>query len=502
MELFKLNQGPWTLLFEGEFQQMPLSIYINPDKIILVLIFDMGKNKPKGAVTQVHYPFVAQGNLENILEGLPHTVSVLARHEPNETSKFLLVGSSPNYLDWKEEKFQKGFAKMLKEVQITAKTVEDFAKGFEIKMKSVAEVGGEVENTFFMEPVLIPALAAKMPKEKIKAKAEEIVASGNLPFGLDKANNLVEEPFSLFKTTLVSDGTQENRNHTMQVLAENTLLAGAALTLFEWAEEFDGLSQPTDKTKELAKEKISFEPVGFPVKHFHPKKDIFVDVNMINPVGLMQLFGVADEELIKFFQKKMTEKEFKSMNELIKSVKGSQPAAGMNQYQINKLVRILELMQSIYPELFDGQNPVEEIAKHWVKNIGRAGIIHLKDLDERASLMLLHTLIKGILIKQRESGQGKNLKAMVLLPQAEKVLGQKQEALLAQEIIDFLTELESYGVGFILESPHPIDIKKDLTEKVNTHLTMLRGLDTAVKIKGARGFRMKIRLALSRSALA
>ena len=157
-ELFKLNHGPWKKLFEGEIQEMPVELYTNPAKYILVVIYDLGKKKVNGAVVQLHHPFLAKGSLEMLIETIPKNCLVLEKRELGETVKWLLISSPTHYLRWKETSFQKEFDQVFKEMKTYAKTVKEHARGFEVRLNPLKDCSHELQSVFFNEPIVIPGL--------------------------------------------------------------------------------------------------------------------------------------------------------------------------------------------------------------------------------------------------------------------------------------------------------------------------------------------------------
>lgn len=500
-ELFKLNDGPWKKLFEGEFQGMPVELYKNPDNFLLVLIFELGKKKVKGAVVQLHYPFQAKGSLEALAESVPKDLLVLEKKEKRQTAKWLLISSPAEYWKWKEAGFQKDFAKRLKEMKNYAKTVKEHAKGYAVGLKPLKECTREVRSAFFNEPVLVPALAGKLPKEEKKKELGKEVVEEEVVLGKDKGEKIVSESMAEFSETLVEDGREDDRKHVLHVLAENALLSRLALTVLDWEDDFQGLAVSSKRLEGLKEAGIEVEPVGFPVKHFYAFKELKVDVNLLGGTALTTLFGVGNEQVAGLIREKMKLKRYAGFPELIEEVKKEKASDKINQFEINKAARVLQLIDRRYPGLFGANNPIGAVSSVWMKGMGQAGIVHLEDLpDRRSRLMLVHSLLKGLKEHYEDQGASRQLKALLVMPKAERLVGLEKQSVLQQEMVKALKDFNEWGLGFVLESEHAVDLDEELVEQAKAKVSLVKGLDAAVSLEGKKRLRLEIRPTLSTSS--
>ena len=500
-QLFKLNDGPWKKLFEGDFQGMPVELYRNPDNFLLVVIYDQGKKKVNGAVVQLHYPFLGKGSLEALIESVPKELLLFEKRLKGQTVKWLLISSQAEYLKWKEASFQKEFAKQLKEMKNYAKTMKGHAKGYSVGLKPLNECTREVQATFFNEPILVPALAGKLPKEEKKKALGGKAIDEDIILGKDKADKVISENMTDFSETLVEDGKEGDRKHVLHVLAESALLSHLALTILDWEDDFQGLATSTKRLKELKEAGIDVEPIGFPVKHFYPFKELKVDINLLGGTALTTLFGVGNERVVGLIREKLRMKNYSGFPELIEEVKKEKASEKVNQYEIFKAARVLQLIDQRYPDLFGANNPTGDVSSLWMKGMGRAGIVHLDQMpDRRSRLMLIHSLLKGVKEYYEDKGVSRELKALVVIPQAEKLVGLEKQTVLQQEMVKTLKELNEFGVGFILETNHAIELDEEITDQAKSVVSLVKGLDAAVRIEGKKRLRLEIRPTLSTSA--
>src|SRR3989338_7107830 len=129
-------------------------------------------------------------------------------------------------------------------------------------------------------------------------------------------------------------------------------------------------------------------------------------------------------------------------------IKQSKTTTDINQYQINKIARVLALVKQTYGEVFGSANPIDEISKVWLKSMGRTGIINLKTIqDEKVKLMLVHSIIKGIVESYKAQGKARAVKAMIVIPNSVGLIGKENSLVLQNEIKELLIEGAQYGVG-------------------------------------------------------
>lgn len=497
MELFKISEGPWKKLFEGKFQENDVEIYINPESIILVLIYEKEKDKVTGAIAELFKIFYSIGEAESFVETLPREVIVLTKHSPKETLKFLLLGSTPSYVKWGEKEFVGEVDRLLTRLKTSSNMIKDVSKAYELTLQELAESTDTVREAFFTQPLLVPLVSTYAhPAEE--GMAAPPISKGEIILGLTKEKRQVVEPLSLFAKTIVSGGDEKNRLHLLHLLVESALLSNVAVVLFDWEQQFSGLGEASKDLENLQKYKVDAEPIGFPVNHFRLFDQIVVDLNVINPKGLTELFGTGENVVNNLIISTLQKNKVAGITDLIEKIKAIKPSDAPTAFEINKAVRILALMNLRYPRLFIGENNIGEISKNWLKAIGRAGIINLKDMDNRAGLLITHNIIKGMLLHYKSKGKSSSLKTMIVLPDAKKVILGESTSILSKEIVTCLDALATYGVGYVIGAEKLIDIAGELTKKAEAKINIVAGNDVGINLKDRKSYRVFVRPGLSR----
>src|SRR3989344_3843352 len=206
MELFKIGDGPWERMYEGNSQGSEIEIYSNPEGMLLVLIYDKEKNKVVGAVVEIFKVFYSQGDAEHFVETLPRKITVINKHEgEKQDNKFLLLASEPSYVTWKEKAMLDETEKLLKKLKASATLIKDISKAYDINLTELGSSSEKVKGIFFAEPLLVPLATESARKEATVVSGEDIlpksITKGELILGLTKEKQKIVEPLALFSKT-------------------------------------------------------------------------------------------------------------------------------------------------------------------------------------------------------------------------------------------------------------------------------------------------------------
>ncbi len=496
MELFKISDGPWETLFDGSFQrEHEVAVYSNDKSTILVLIFEKHGKTVDGAVAELYKVFYATGELESFVESLPRELLLLTKHNEKETLKFLLLGSGPTYIEWKEEQVIQEIDRLLTKIDTSSQILADVTKAYDISVEELYKAKAGVKKSFFSMPLLIPILSTNYHSEE-KLAADVPVSFHEFIVGLTRQKSKVVEPITLFSKTLVMNGSKEERHHALQLLTEGYLLSGAPVVVFDLENNFKGLKFPTTKIDELKRYEIESEPIGFPVRVFLPVTDIKIDMNKTDPFGFAEVFGFAKSKSVEILAASIMKSNISGINELIRKIKGLS-GSEFSEYEVNRTIRILLLIGKSHPNLFEGTNSVEEIATRKVKSLGRGSILDLSGIDEKTRMVLAHNILSQLLeyFKGKEKQQG--LKTVVVIPDAKVLLDEKISPSLSKDISSILTQFEKNGVGYVLSNESELDFPQTIVQNSEAQISFIQQNDCAVQLKGRKGYRVLLRPTLS-----
>ncbi len=497
-ELFKLRSGPWLRVFEGAVHGSEVEIYYNQKSVFMVAVYDKEDEKVTGVVVGFYKVFSAKGDTEAFVDTLPRELLFFSKHDKVETTKFLAVASPTSYISWEEEEFQTETDRLMLKVSNSSDMIKDVSKAYDLKLTEYEETPKSVKETFFSQPLFMSMLATRSTEsgKKVSWKEMEKTTPGEVLLGLIKESQKVTgEPLSLLMSTIVSQGMEEDRMHAMQVLMEGALLANTPCIIFDWNKRFEGLGFPKKDISEFEHSKMDIEPIGFPLKFFAVGVQVQANIQAVNPTGLMQLFGAGEGTPAKILETALG-KGFRSTEEVKQQILKTPATPELSSYEIHKAARILGVIEQRYPRLFDGENDMDDLAKHWVRAIGRASIIDLSYCDARQAAILVSSLAKEIMLFHEKKGKEKTPKAVLFMPEVQKLLEYSNTSTV-QELFQTLPKLREIGIGFAASIPREIDLEKGFVEKAGAHIAIVQGNDVGVKIESRSQYRCILRPTLS-----
>ncbi len=492
---FSLSHGPWHVLFEGMFYDHEVSIYSNPESVVLVVIEVKEKGKISGVVVEAYKVFHAKGETEGFAETFPKEASVFIKHEENKTLKFFVLASRPSYSVYEEEEFRKTVNSQLKNLEASVEFVKQISGAYDLELTELSKADEETKNAFFTDPLSLPLVSGKSVLPGQREMQPE--TRGEVFLGLTKEGKPAKEPLKLFLKTGIFGENPEDRKHAMQLVAEGVMLSNSPAVVFDWNESFNSMNKPSEQEKELSRFQAELEPMGFPVKEFLAAQDAKVDLNLISPKGLLELFGAGKNTASRTISEVMEKMEkIDSFGQLIGAVKNHCRQAELKQNQMLRMVRMLKLIEKRYEGLFASGNEVQELSKNWEKNIGRAGIIKMQGTDERSALMVMHSVLAGIR-KHYERKAVKGINSFVFIPNAVQFFGKSANAILVDEMIQILSQFYSLGVGFALGAERVVELKKEARDLVEAEIFILSVSDVGVKLAERKQYRVSLRPTLS-----
>ncbi len=492
---FRVRNGPWEQIFSGNMEGFEIEIHSNPKSLILVTVIEKENEEIQGAVIEIYKVFFAEGSIEDFIETLPKEATVLLKHEPKETLKFMLLSSSPSYVKYEENVFCDEAEDLIEKINTSSSMMKDFSKAYDLQLTELDKSPERIKSSFFSQSLIAPLLIPKGMENKNSAESTlQITGKGTVMLGLTKANTMIKEPLELMMKTTIFGSTPKDRKHVIHLIAEGALLDNTPVLIFDRDKSFIGLNKPNPDEKILKEYGIDLEPMGFPIKHF-TREEFNIDLNLISIKGLLELIGMKEGEEQNIISKLIKDTKPKSIKELIEAAKKLPTRDESKITNKYRSIRILSLIDNKYKGLFNGENNIKEITKSSGKTIGRVGIIHLEGLDETALSLLIHSMLKGIYLEYSKSKQ--KINSMIFLPEIKPILYSKNNSIITKEIIELLDKLKSVGIGFALSSDRPIDLRKEIMKISEAEIFLINRNDVGVKVAKSKQFRIKLNPTLS-----
>ena len=498
MQLFKIANGPWEKLFSGSFQEHEVELYSNPEKILMVIVFEKKLDQVQGAIVELYKVFHASGEVEAFTETLPRDALILTKHDENSTMKFLLLGSKPTYARWNEQEFTKEIDGLVKRLVTSATMIKDVSKAYELNLQEIIESTPDVQTAFFTQPMLVPILSTSAHKMQGDDSSLAALTKGEIIIGLTRDKKRVVEPLALFSKVIVTEGEDNDRERVIQVLGESALLSNVPAIIFDYKNEYVGIGEASKNIAEIQKYDIQVDSLGFPIKTFKTGENLFVDVNLVNSDTLAELFGIGDKDFPRIVRSAIGEGGFTSIEELIDKIYKMKQTEEFSDFAFQKAARMLELMKLRYPKLFGGKNNTPEILKKGTSNIARTALLNLSELDERSSVLVTHSVLKGLNEHLKGTKETKSMVAMVLLPRAEIIASRGKQKKISGEIYMILNTLPKVGAGFVLGVKNKIDIDTTTKQNIDAKINIVSGNDIGVQLKNQKLYRVLCRPTLSK----
>lgn len=506
----KLIDGPWEKLFEGTFQAYPIEIRKNNAGILLVIILEKQGEQVAGAIVEAFCMLSAKGDVQSFVSTLPRELVFFGKHDEKETVSFLGIRSTPSYAPYDEEKFYALTDELITKVRNSAALLTDVAKAYDVKVKKLGESSPEVQEAFFSQPLLVPLFTTaghgvtQSAMNASPAGRAAVASAGQVLIGFAKdTKSPIEETLSDLQKTAVMEGTEIDRRRVLHVLVEGVLLSNAAAVVFDTHNAFASLAIPNQTAKKgtatSEEEAMAIDPIGFPVKAFRAEDDVQVNLKTIPAEGLLEIFGAGEQAHVPKIVEVAKRENIESIQNWVEAVQKESVSDTFTGYFQAKGVRTLRLIQARYPKLFDGPNNVNEISKNWVRAIGRLGQIDARELDARAQLLLVTSLVGELKAYYQEKGTSKAIKSVIIIPDFPQIIGRTNDvkSKIADQLVNDLLQLSEFGVGFIVSTPKEIDLPEALAAAIDAKIGIVSKTDVGIRLPKQNPYRATIRPTLS-----
>ena len=486
---FKLDYGPWDVVFLGTAYKHEVEIISNPENFYIVIVYDISEGKKNGAVIEGYKAFYARGQMEPFIQTLPKQCLGVTKNLGERTGKLFFLSFDPFFVDFKHEDFSRRIDNEIKRVEENASMMVDLARASSVELKELSTVAKSDYSAILGDPFMIKLLASggRGPSlSKIDLGGKMALDEEKIPLlqlGLSKTMEIMKEPTSIImKTQLV--GPLLSLNYASYILSENLLLDNVPLILFDDNDYFSQLNSASQHRNELKEELVEFEPMAFPVKELVPKQTIKVSLKDVDLIFALQILGVKDSEFEKNISLFAFTSQVNSIEELLQKISESKE---LPDYEKLKAERIMRIMDNEMGAVFGKNTPSEELIRAIPGRLGRAVIINTKVLSNDEKIIFINTLLRQV---TKAFSENNSSDCTIIIPKIDLLLESNKE-----RVITSLLRASNRGLGLILGSER--ELPSELNELLPTKLSIISGRDTAVMVKGKRTYRVDLRPSLS-----
>jgi hypothetical protein len=481
---FKIDFGPWEKVFSGDFMGHKTQILSNSEKFFLIIIYELNEGgKEVGALFQGYKAMVVKGNLDSFITTIPKPILGITKSNGEKTKKMLFISFDPLYVDFKQEDFIRRVDNKIKHSYDEINTIIELARSSGVNLKDTS-----VSPKEDYAPILSDPMAARLLLGGLRKSSLELVDLPSTkpnddkvkltPVGLSKKREIIREESSSFYSTYITGESQNSINYASYILIENLLLDNNTTIIIDEDNYFSGLGTASNHENELREELVDFEPAGFPIKKFDAKNNLKVSLKNCEIKLLLDMFNVDDASLSNAL-KDFSFKE-NTIKEAIENIDSLENLTGFGKLKMERLLNIMDKnIGSVFGEPLD----ISELTKKWSGNLGRATIVNIHELSHGERVIFTHALLNYF--KENIDNQNKTL---IALPDASEYL-----RLHSEKIFDYVSYLETKGIGFIIGTRRKRSEFNDLSK---AKIQVVNKKDVALSLKD-KNYRVILRPSLS-----
>ncbi|MFH1257562.1 MAG: hypothetical protein ABIG96_03660 [Candidatus Micrarchaeota archaeon] len=441
-----LAHGPWKKFVSATWGNFPLQVYQNPDKALLITLFEKKDDEILGVLVLQRRVLVIDGDPSKFSLAQKREMTLMEKIMRENRFKYLVLDSTPAFVPYSESELSNEIAKQYDELdalmKITKKGIESTGDVKARDMKTASE--DEVQN-FLGDPLAILSFSKKgvLVREMHDGHAATIT---KVLLGTDRDEQKVEVNLkSMFSTVIIGD-SREKRLHLMHILMEDALLNSIPCIVFDSSGAFTGLALPNKSKEDFEKFGMRSSPIGFPFKQYDLGKSLFVDLSMIDADLFLSSFNLEKCDAAPLFKKVYEEKKDKLsvLGDLIVELTNFKETKEFPKFTILRAIRVIEVLQKSNPMLF-GKNISEELSSPWKDGLGKVLYVSLAKQRDEVKRLVMNSLLKTI----TSSPFTQNSVLVVFEP---------EPLLLKDEILRQLPDFPKNGKGFILQTEHDVDV--------------------------------------------
>ncbi len=442
MEL-DLPYGPWKRLAACDWDGFPVGVYLNSDKIILLVLQEKHGDEVPGMLVALKKVFVTDVDLTKTMQTQRREMTVVAKSSAGGLSRFLIIGATPAYCKYSQEALVESMGRQVNELNALTQFVQDLALAYKSGLKDLKQAGDEQAAVLLGDPLAM--LSLYNPASSRLAAGEGRPAASKALVGLDARGEFVQLPIQAFSTATVVGGDKARRLRLMHLLFESALTNNVPCIIFDSTNSFAGLAKPNKDSRGFTEHQMTTMPLGFPFQEFEAGKGIYVDLSVLPPSFFLNAFGLQETEVGRILEKAFGKEEASSLAQLQEQVKALKESKEATQYAVAKCLRCLKAVEARYPSLF-GKNPPSELLLPWHEGIGKVFHVNTRGVPEPIQFLIVSTILRLIPFPR-----GKTIKAMVGF-----------DSDLSQVYTDVLAlseQLRDKSAGFVLQAEHELDLE-------------------------------------------
>ncbi len=439
---FNLPFGPWTQLVRANWAGFPAGVYVNPDRVILLLVFDKQGDAPSGMLVSLRKAFAVDGDLCKAVESQPREVTLLLKHSPSGSQRFVIVSATPAFVKYSRDELEEAVGRQFSELSVLSSFVQDMGKAYKVEVKDLAAVAESEAQALLGDPASF--LALFNPGMKPQSSTAAVQEGVRVAVGVDSSNKVVSLPLDAACRSLVVGGSEEARLQAAQVLLEGALLNGVPCVVFDLRGAFSGLAKPNSSTKDFARHRMVATPLGFPFREYKLGSGIYVDLAFVTPRLFNEAFGLQGTDVGKAVELAWSQNaELHSLSDLSAAVGRLAETPEVTRYLMLKARRLLRVVEKRHPAVFN-KNVASELMMPWHEGIGKVFHVDLSGRGVAVNHLLVYSVLNAI-----PAPKNKKLRMVVCFD--------APAAGVFPDVLRAVSESAAGGVGCVLQAESELD---------------------------------------------
>ena len=474
--MLNLPNGPWNLILSGNWGGIDISYYENPDKEVLVVIFDKKGEKIAGIVMLLSRFFIPSGNATSVVDAMQGNAVYIKKKTNTKKLDYVAVVTDPLYSNFKPAEITMNFNKLWNSLQENAAKMRESARKANVVLTELKNANQEQIHAVFGEPLALPTVIMRKPGEGTSLE----IKTGMANLGIKQTGEKAEETVQNFILSIL---TGKTIGRMLQVIIEEGVLNGITVVLFDENNSFENINKPNSDMKDFEKFGL-FQPMGMPVRTIEPGIEAFIEIPFFSSEFLSTLLGSGKDTI------PVLDEAMKSNPDNLKDLEDSIESKELKKYVDARMLRVLKLVEREHGDLFKGKNDAREILAPWLKKMGRVSYVKLGNLPDALKAGIVYSVVKSIHRFMRSEAPRKELQSMSVL---EYKTGNK----LFSETEKTLKVLLGYGHGSLFYARDDLDFDEEIKENARIKIHTLDKDSAVVKVPGKKEYRLSIRPTLS-----
>ncbi|MFQ5406334.1 MAG: hypothetical protein ACE5DI_04210 [Candidatus Micrarchaeia archaeon] len=446
--------GPWSKYVSGQWDKFPLTIYRNPDKVLLLVLFEKQGDEVKGLMVMMRRALVVEGDLSKFIVSQKREMTLVEKFSKDFVSRFLLVGSSPAYINYSQDSLVRAVRVQFKELDALTRIAKEVVSSYDVKARDLKDASEEEAQLLLGDPFTLLSFGSVAQGTDKRGIPSASSRARKVQLGIDRLKQSVDSRLESMGSALVVGETVQKRLHVLHVLAENALLNNVPCMIFDSRGAFSGLALPNKDASKFEMFKMAAIPLGFPFKAYELDKGLFVDISLISSDLFLQTFSLDQSEIASLIKKAYDETKDKmtSLGDLVIEINDMREDKNFSRYQINKAVRVVEVIQKSYPSLF-AKNLSTDLTMPFQSNVGKTIYVNMYNQPQHIQHLIIQSLLQPLTVSKT--------------PQLSLFLVFETDAAgLPRDVLDTLHKLSTSGFGFALQTSSEDDVKIDAALKI------------------------------------